>query len=75
MEAFKCNLFATWLNEKLARSSFLACDLAEKSGLSRKTISDLKNGRHLPRFETVVALCDVFHDNPGKVWNLVVANH
>lgn len=60
--------FSTWLNEKIAKSGLLASDVAEKSGIRRETIYYLRNGRRSPRYATVAALCGVFHENPGKVW-------
>ena len=47
--------------------------LAERSGVTAKTIVDLEHGRRQPHYDTMRQLCEALDVRPGEVTEFVAA--
>jgi transcriptional regulator with XRE-family HTH domain len=50
-----------------------ARQLAEQAGITQKTLIDVENGRRVPTFQTMRALCDALDVQPEDVEEFVRA--
>ena len=42
-------------------------EIAEQVGISRQSMSDIENGRSLPRYGTLAKLCKLYGVGPGEL--------
>jgi transcriptional regulator with XRE-family HTH domain len=47
--------------------------LAEQSGMTKKTLIDIENGRRMPHYRTIAELCRVLDVPPGEVTEFAAA--
>ena len=52
------------LKEWRRERQMTASQLAEAAGISESTLSELENGRHLPQYRTMRAICRVLDLDP-----------
>ena len=67
-------LFGNWLADNMVRSKLTQADLVKIIGSNRSSISRYISKNRFPKYLTVVKLCEIFHDDPNIVYNMVLSD-
>ena len=64
--------FGNWLFENMVKRDMTCVDVAKLLRSTRQNIRRHINGLSRPQYVWVLAYCNLFDDDPEKVWRLVL---